>query len=80
MIDCGTADDVCLVKNQIEAEVRPATDEMKLNAMSFDLGEFNGRVYTYTWFGGMPTITIEDVDKTAFPADALVSDVPDDIF
>lgn len=77
MIDCGTADDVCLIQNQIAAEVSQPAEDMRVNAESFELGNFNGRRYTYTWFGGMPTIVIEDIDKTYFPDDALVSDVPD---
>lgn len=77
MIDCGPANDACLIQNQIAAEIAPAADELFVNASSFDLGEFNGRKYTYTWIGGMPSIVIESIDKTYFPDDALVSDVPD---
>jgi len=80
MIDCGPADDACLIQNQIAAEIAPATDELFVNTRSIDLGEFNGRAYTYTWIGGMPTIVIENIDKTAFSDDALVSDVPDDVY
>lgn len=80
MIDCGPADDVCLIQNQIAAEIAPAADEFFVNARSISIGEFNGRTYAYTWFGGMPTIVISDIDKTPFSDDALVSDVPDEVY
>lgn len=81
-MDCLPIDDACMIRGQIESEVYQPADDLHVNQNSFSLGVMNGRSYTYTWLGGMPTILIENVEKgrgiDALSLDVLVSDSIDD--
>jgi hypothetical protein len=59
---CLPLDDACQwEKLQYELVARPAENQ-KINALSFELGTFNGRIFTYVWNSERPIIFIEDAN------------------
>lgn len=64
---CLPLDDACQWERfQQKLIVEPAENYL-IDARSFELGTFNGRIYTYTWLGKQPVIFIDDVGSTARP-------------
>lgn len=64
-MDCLPLDDACIWQRiEYELLVKPGEDYY-IDTHSIDLGTFNGRTYTYTWFGKQPVIFIEQVDAPA---------------
>jgi hypothetical protein len=59
---CLPLDDACQWERvQYELIARPAKDYL-INTFSFELGTFNGRIYTYVWDAKQPVIFIDEVD------------------
>jgi hypothetical protein len=60
---CLPLDDACQMDRLQYKLVTQAAEEDSIEQRTFSLGTFNGRKYTYTWFGKTPVIIIDEIGK-----------------
>jgi len=71
---CLPVDNACQWQQfQYELVARPAED-YKVNTLSFELGMFNGLVYTYVWNEKQPVIYIDEVDAPPYTRPKVIGD------
>lgn len=58
---CLPLDDVCQWDRVQHKLIVESAENYLIDARSFELGTFNGRVYTYVWDRKKPVIYIDDV-------------------
>lgn len=58
---CLPVDDLCHIEKAFTAKVAEAARDQFINTNSFEIGTYNGRVYSYTWVDKQPLILIENV-------------------
>ena len=72
---CLPIQDLCNLEEAYQAKMELVVQQSKFDSHSVSLGEFNGRAYSYNWYGKTPYILIYDIDgKSQFPSDILDGD------
>jgi len=59
---CLPLDNVCQWDQFQHKLIAAPAEDYKVNMLSFELGTFNGLVYTYVWDDKHPVIFVDEVD------------------
>lgn len=68
---CLPLEDLCRLHQAHVKIVVDAVEDYAIDNRTFTLGIFNGRKYTYTWFGKTPVILIDNATQLSETPDIL---------
>jgi hypothetical protein len=69
---CLPVNDLCHLEEAYQAKMEFVVRQSKFDSHSVSLGTFNGRAYSYNWYGETPFIMIYNLDeKSQFPTNTL---------